>query len=129
MNLVPVMERSWHQEGSWQVEVKGQSCRLGAASTQALRQKKLVMSNFSSLCVSFLSPSPWHMESSRARDGTCILMDTRWVLNPLSHRGNTSFLCFVVAFINSCLWLLLMVSPTASVLQRIKKSSGYIPAI
>ena len=59
MNLVPVMERSWHQEGSWQVEVKGQSCRLGAASTQALRQKKLVMSNFSSLCVCFLfKPKP-----------------------------------------------------------------------
>ena len=29
---------------------------------------------------------------SEARDQTCILMDTSWVLNPLSHNGN-SFLC------------------------------------
>ena len=27
---------------------------------------------------------------SEARDETCILMDTRWVLNPLSHNGNSN---------------------------------------
>ena len=28
---------------------------------------------------------------SKARDQTCILMDTSWVLHPLSHNGNAQF--------------------------------------
>ena len=31
---------------------------------------------------------------SKARDQSCILVDTRCILNPLSHNGNSQVLCF-----------------------------------
>jgi len=47
---------------------------------------------------------------SEARDWTCILMDTRWILNPLSHDGNFLFWVFYINGITQhvafCVWLL-----------------------
>ena len=34
---------------------------------------------------------------SKARDGTCVLMDTSWVCNPLSHKGNSWKLIFKIS--------------------------------
>ena len=43
---------------------------------------------------------------SEARDRTCILMDTTWVLNPLSHSGNSQILDF-----RAQVWALLLETP------------------
>ena len=37
---------------------------------------------------------------SKARDWIHILMDPRWVLNPLSHNGNSSFSLFLSSFLS-----------------------------
>ena len=43
---------------------------------------------------------------SEAKDQTCILMDTSWILNQLSHNGNLLIFLFIVYFIFYCILIL-----------------------
>ena len=64
--------------------------------------------------MSDLSPSATYLQvrqcrilnpPSEARDGTHILMDTSWALNPLSHNGNSKLKCLGMKCTDSATYL------------------------
>ena len=62
---------------------------------------------------------------SKARDCTCILVDPKWVLNPLSHNGN----CKVKLFLFVCLPLNPLAIQSPSLETANVTNSFYLPEI
>ena len=60
---------------------------------------------------------------SEARDQTCILMDTSWVLNPLSHSGNS------LHFFASCQLISSLLKERKTVLTLFKLLVFYLPPL
>ena len=71
----------------WRMEVP----RLGVDSELQLPASATAMPDPSHVCnLHHGSWQHWILDPlSEARDQTCILMDTGWVLNPMSHNGNS----------------------------------------
>ena len=67
--------------------------RLGIASELQLPAYTTATATGNLSRVRDLHHSSWRCQIlnplSEARDQTCILMDTSWILNPLSHNGNS----------------------------------------
>ena len=72
-------------------KAKGQ-IRAAAASLQPQQyQIRVASATYITACSDSGSFNPL----SKARDQTCILLDTSYILNPLSHNGNSQGICFL----------------------------------